>query len=375
MTPPTFRQHLVLLGAERAQLHLLRALAQQRPANLAITLIAPQQRYWPVDCVPGWATGRLTDTSGSIDLSHWVQACGARHLESPCTGIDAHHRAVTLADGQTLTWDWLAINPGPVMDRAQTEQLLPGAREHALFLHPLERFVALWPQLVATLGSGPAHWAVVGNSLQAMELAMAAAHVLRAQPGSHVTLIAHPTSPPPALPARAQHLLETALREHKITRIQAPCAGFAAGEVLLDMGGRVQCKAAVLVDGGHPPAWIARSGLDLNDAGAIAVQATHQSTGHPHVFVAGEACAHADQHPTGNGGWAPKIEASFAANVHAAVNNLPLRDPSPSAHAVRFIDCSQDQAIVSWGEWAAKGRWVTWWLDRINRRFVANYTP
>lgn len=64
------------------------------------------------------------------------------------------------------------------MDRKKMEAQMPGAREDALFVRPIEAFGQLWPQVAALGRSRPIHPAVVGAGAAGLKLAMAAAHAL-----------------------------------------------------------------------------------------------------------------------------------------------------------------------------------------------------
>lgn len=58
-------------------------------------------------------------------------------------------KLVLLDNGSALPYDGLSLNPGPVQDRQKIESVMPGVREHGLFVRPTEAFGALWPQVVA----------------------------------------------------------------------------------------------------------------------------------------------------------------------------------------------------------------------------------
>lgn len=147
MTPATGLTNLVLLGAGHAHLHVLHSLAQSRPAGLNITVIAPYPRQLYSGMVPGFVAGHYTLDECVIPLQGLLPGCGARYIPSSSVAIDADSKTVTLANGQTVAYDWLSLNTGPVMDREKIEAQMPGAREHALFVRPMEAFSQLWPRV------------------------------------------------------------------------------------------------------------------------------------------------------------------------------------------------------------------------------------
>ena len=84
--------------------------------------------------------------------------------------LDANAQTVTLANGDTLAYDWLSLNTGPVMDRASLESLMPGARDHALFVRPIESFAQLWPRMIEKARAQKVPLAVVGGALPGWSL-------------------------------------------------------------------------------------------------------------------------------------------------------------------------------------------------------------
>ena len=110
-------------------------------------MIAPYPRQLYSGMVPGFVAGHYTLDECVIPLQGLLPGCGARYIPSSSVAIDADSKTVTLANGQTVAYDWLSLNTGPVMDREKIEAQMPGAREHALFVRPMEAFSQLWPRV------------------------------------------------------------------------------------------------------------------------------------------------------------------------------------------------------------------------------------
>ena len=71
-------QHLVLLGAGHSHLHVLHGLAQSRPANLNITVIAPFPQQLYSGMLPGFVAGHYTLEQCAIPLEGLLARCDAR---------------------------------------------------------------------------------------------------------------------------------------------------------------------------------------------------------------------------------------------------------------------------------------------------------
>ena len=373
------KKHLVLLGAGHAHVHVLQGLAQNRPANLRITVIAPYPRQLYSGMVPGFVAGHYALDQCVIPLAGLLARCGARYIEDSAVAIDANAKTVTLASGDVVAWDWLSLNSGPVMDREKINARMPGAREHALFVRPIEAFGQLWPQVAALGRSRPIHLAVVGAGAAGLELAMAAAYLLHGNvypPGSRVSLVTGGPSPANNYPDGVQRRVVDALRRLKITVLPDACVGMAPGEILLAGGARLACDAPLLAVGAQAPGWLAGSGLALDDAGFVSVNSFQQSVSHRQVFAVGDVASRLDAPHPRSGVYAVRAGPPLLANLRAALQGLPMQPYQPPVRTLNLISCGDRYAIAAWGPLHVEGRWVWNLKDSIDRGFVARYaTP
>lgn len=370
-------QHLVLLGAGRAHLEVLHGLAQSRSAALKLSVVAPQPRQLFPARVPGLVAGHFAHDDCVIALEPLLARCGARYHPTRAVSIDADQKTVLLASGETLNFDWLSVNTGSAMERAQMETRMPGAREHALSLHPPEAFARLWPQVAALADRRAIHLAVVGTGTAALELAMAAAHALSGPscpPGSRVTLVADVQAPGAGFPPGMQRRVLKALRRLNITVLPDACVGVGPGEVLLANGARLVCDAPLLALDGQGPGWLAPSGLDLDEDGFVAVNAFQQSTSHPQVFAAGTVARRADSPQPRDGTHAQRTGAALLANLRAALSGQPLKPWQPPARPLNLLACGGHHAVGAWGDLSFEGGWVWHLKDRIDHRLMARCT-
>lgn len=370
-------KHLVLLGAGHAHVHVLRGLAQHRPADLAITVIAPYPRQLYSGMVPGFVAGHYALEQCVIPLAGLVAGCGARHIEGSGIALDVAAKTVTLSCGETVAWDWLSLNSGPVMDRERIEAAMPGAREHAVFVRPIEAFGLVWPQVAALGRSRPIHLVVVGAGAAGLELAMAAAHALGGAgypPGGRVSLVAGGLPPAWNYPAGVQRRVVQALRRLQITVLPDACVGMSAGEIRLAGGARLACDVPLLAIGAQAPGWLAGSGLALDHAGFVAVNRFQQSTSHARVFAAGDLASRVDGPHPRSGVYAVRAGPPLLANLRAALQGQPLQPYLPAARTLNLISCGERYAIASWGWLHVEGRWMWRLKDRIDRSFVTRYS-
>lgn len=373
MTSSLTIKNLVLLGAGHAHVHVLHGLAQRRPADLNISVIAPYPRQLYSGMVPGFMAGHYTLDDCVIPLQPLIDACGARYVNASAIGLDLERNRVLLNDGHSVAWDWLSVNTGPVLDRDVIERQMPGARANALFVRPIEAFGKLWPEVRALAATRPIHVAVVGAGAAGLELAMAAAHVL--PEGSRVTVV---TGGPPVAanyPQGLRQRVQRALRRLKITVLPEVCSGFGPGEVRLASGARLPCDAPLLAVGAQAPGWLQDSGLALDEAGFMAVNSFQQSTHHAQVFAAGDVASRVDAPHPRSGVYAVRAGPPLLENLRASMAGEPLKAYHPAPRSLNLLACGDRYAVGAWGNFSFEGRWVWRWKDRIDRAFIAQYTP
>lgn len=364
-------KHLVMLGAGHAHVHMLSTLAAQPLAGVRITLVAPYPRQLYSGMVPGFVAGHYALEDCVIPLGPLLVNSGIEWLARSAVALDASSRSVTLDDGSTVGFDVLSVNSGPVQDRQKIEQMMPGARENALFVRPIEAFGALWPKVVELAQSRALRIAVIGGGAAGIELAMAVAHRLA---GSSVTLLTGDTAVGANYPSKVQARVVEALKKRHITVIQERATGIAAGEVTLGNDARLACDVPLLALGAQPPAWLQNSGLALDEQGFIAVNEFQRSTSHPQVFAAGDVSTRMDRPLARSGVYAVRAGPPLAKNLRAVLAGIEPASYTPQDKTLNLLSCGNHQAIASWGAWSAQGRWVWWVKDWIDRGFIKKYS-
>ena len=360
-------KHLVMIGSGHAHMHLLSTLAAQPMASVHVTLIAPYPRLFYSGMMPGFVAGHYAQEDCVIPLHPLLEHTNVTWLQRSATDLDAQARRITLDDGNTLDYDVLSINSGPVHDRQKIEHMMPGAREHALFVRPMELFGELWPRVVELGQHKPLRLAIVGGGGAGFELACAVAHRL---PQSSVTLLSGDTQVGANYPAAVQTMMAQALKTRSITVIQETVVGMAARELTLRSGARLACDVPIVAIGAQAPGWLQNSGLALDEQGFVTIDACLRSTSHPQVFAAGDVSTRVDLNLPRSGVHAVRAGPPLAANLRAVLAGIEPKPYTPPSQTLNLLSCGQRQAIASWGRWSAQGRWVWQLKDWIDRRHV-----
>ena len=335
-------------------MHILTTLPRGGLAGVEITLVAPYPRQLYSGMVPGFVAGHYTLDDCVIPLEPVLRKSGIRWLRHSAVAIDADARNITLEDGSVHGFDWLSVNTGPVQNRDQIEQAMPGARKYGLFVRPIESFGTLWPQVVELAQSRALRLAVLGGGAAGIELAMA---IRKRLPNTSITLLTGGTKMAANYPPADRQQVTRALKRRNITVLVDRAVGITATEVMLASGARLACDVPLIVTGAQAPAWLESSGLALDASGFIAADAFQRSTSHPHVFAAGDVSS----------------RVALAKNLAAVVTGAPLTQHQPPKNTLNLLSCGDQRAIASWGSFAAEGRWVWWLKDWIDRGFIKRY--
>ncbi len=378
--PPNGIVKLLLVGAGHAHLQVLARLAQERPAHLDVTLLTPYPYLSYSAMAPGVLAGHYSSEDNQIRLSPWLKRSGARMVQGRAQRIDTAERRVHFQvrpqdpTPAPLGYDLLSLDVGSTYNPDWLDQHLPGAREHALLLRPLERLLRLWDDVLPLAHSRPLSLAVVGAGAAGCETVLAIAQRLANTPHPHrLSVVAGPAGVLPQAPAGVQRRMLRQLKRWGITVLPQACVGMTDGEVLLDGGGRLQCDVPLLAIGGQAPQWLDDSGLALSDSGRVLVDMHQRSASHADVFAAGDVSQRQDGHWPTNGVQAVSAGLALAENLIATANGAPLCPHRPPTHSLSLIGCGRGRAIAHWGPLHAEGGWVWRWKERIDRAWMARW--
>jgi pyridine nucleotide-disulfide oxidoreductase family protein len=364
-------KRLLLLGGGHAHVHVLREIGRERLAAAEVTLVTPFAGQIYSGMVPGIVAGHYRAEQATIALAPLAESADVTMIGSAAVGLDAARRLVRLANGQVVGYDVLSIDTGSEMDRTR----LPGARERALFVRPIEHFLADVEDMLDAASRQALDVVVVGGGAAGFELAMALdfrLRLLNADPG-RVALVTGGDELLPGYPAAVRERAERLLERARITLFRDHCVEVRADAVCLAKGARLACDAPVLATGGEAPAWLAGSGLALDGRGFIVTGPTLQSGSHPEVFAAGDVASRIDAPHPRSGVYAVRAGPPLATNLRAFCGGAPLKRYTPQARSLNLLSCGRRSAIASRGGWSAAGRWVWWWKDHIDRKFIARY--
>src|SRR5262245_36529296 len=297
--------------------------------------------------LPGILAGHYRRHEAEIDLAALCERGYVELEQGSVERLDAEHRTAFLESGRSIGYDFASINAGSRVDDS-----LPGA-EQALAVKPFDQFLAKLPlaERVAVVGAGAA----------GAELAMALRHR-----GALVTLY----SEQPVLGAR----VVKQLRRRKVDyRAGMPVTAIEPGPVVVAGTAHQEFDLVLLATGAMPLPWLQQSALAQDERGFVLVERTLQSLSHPEVFALGDcATLRAAPHPR-SGLYAVRHGEALIDNFRLLLSGAPLVPFAPQKNALVLLSCGARYAVAERGGWSAQGRWVWWWKNRIDRRWIASF--
>jgi pyridine nucleotide-disulfide oxidoreductase family protein len=340
-------KRVLLIGAGHAHLAVLRGLTQKPLYGARITLVNPLLRQVYSGMLPGILAGHYRRAEAEIDIAGLAERGYVELERGVVERLDLDKKLAFVKGGRSVGYDVVSLNVGSLV-----EAKLPGA-EHALAVKPYDDFLARLriAERVAVVGAGAA----------GAEISMALRHR-----GALVTLF----SEKPVLSPR----VVKQLRKRKVDyRPGMPVTAIERGPVVIAGTARQDFELVLLATGAAAPPWPAQSGLATDAGGFVLVQPTLQSVSHPEVFALGDCAALRDASHPKSGVYAVRHGESLVENLRRLVAGTALQPYVPQAKALALLSCGARYAIAERGGWSAQGRWVWWWKNRIDRRWMASF--
>jgi len=346
-------KRVLLAGAGHAHAVVLASLARSPLYGAKVTLVSPRARQIYSGMLPGVIAGHYREAEATLDVAALAGRAYADFVEDSVVALDAAARSVTLASGRELPYDFLSLNVGSRIDMS-----MPGASHHAVAVKPFDSLLACLD------GEQVRHVAIAGGGAAGIELAMALRHR-----GAEVTVY----SERDAFDGSAARRVYRALRRRRIDyRPGMRADHVATGPVVYSGSSRQAFDLVLWASGAAPLDFFAASGLALDEQGYVRVDECLRSVSHPEVLAAGD-CASLGEAKSGV--HAVRQGRVLADNLRCLVRELRPQPYVPQDKALLILTCGARYAIALRGDWSAEGRWVWWWKNWIDRRWLKNLFP
>lgn len=372
-------QNIVLIGCGHAHVEVLRRFGKDKFPGVQITLITREVRTPYSGMLPGHIAGHYSFDDMHIDAEALCRFAGARLIHGAATGLDLNGSLVLVEGEPPVAFHFLSIDIGSMPN---TGSVL-GAASHALPVKPVDRFL---PQIHGLrervrARTGQSRIVVVGGGAGGVELLLSVRHRLHADftkaGRSHDDLAFALVTDGDLLPAfnrktRDYFSGEFARRGIRVVT-GAKVLEVQPRRLLLHRREPLEADEILWVTEAMPAAWLAGTGLALDERGFIRVDRNLASESHPRVFAAGDI-ASIDGRPVPKSGvWAVRQGPPLARNLRAAVLGKSRIVYYPQKRALVLISTGGKHAVADRGWFFAEGNWVWRWKDWIDRRFMRRY--
>jgi len=370
---------IVLLGGGHAHVAVLRRFGMRPLPGVRLTLVTRDIHTPYSGMLPGLIAGHYAYDDCHIDLGPLARFAAARLYHAEVEGLDPAARQVFVKGRPPVSYDLLSINTG---SRPSTREV-PGARQHALAVKPIDLWLQDWQVLQAKVlaADGPFRIAVVGGGAGGVELALATQFRLQQllrERGEDPARLSFElltedadilTDHNAGVRRRFRHVLGvrgiTVYTGHRVVEVTATS--------LMVSGRPARAADAVLwVTRAAAPAWPGEAGLAVDHDGFIQVDQYLQSVSHPGIFAAGDVAALSDPRPK-SGVFAVRQGPVLYENLRRASVGRALRRYRPQRHFLGLISTGERHAVASRGPWSLQGAWLWTLKDRIDQRFMRRF--
>jgi selenide,water dikinase len=367
-------KRLVLVGGGHAHVEVLRAFGAKPVPEVDVTLVTPGADTPYSGMLPGFVAGHYAWRECHIDLGALARYSGARIKPTRVVAINPGEHQVLCADRRVLDYDLLSLDIGstPPLDAVE------GGNQYGVGVKPVESFLEVWTALCEEARERPLRVAIVGGGAGGVELSLAMRHRLRQESGlapqTDLTVVTEGRAIVPDHPIGVRRSLERALARNGVGLLTGlRVVRIEADGLTLEGGAQVPADCVVWATGSAAPAWLARSGLELDERGFVLVDETLRSTSHPAIFAAGDVATMRDHPRPKSGVYAVRQGPPLAENLRLALTGGSLKRFRPQRRALSLISTGGRHAVASWGSVCFQGWWVWRWKNSIDRKFMAKY--
>jgi selenide, water dikinase len=368
-------KHLVLIGGGHSHAIALHLFGKHPLPGVVITLISEAEDTPYSGMVPGYIAGYYSYEDCHISLRSLCGFAQARFVCDRAIGLDLDSQQVLCATHAAISYDILSIDIG------STPTLPSDLGEHNIAAKPIHAFLKWWHHLCQTLQPG-LKLGIVGGGTGGVELALNMQHRLQGLlPADAFTihLLQRDRTLMPQHNAWVHHQFHQLLERRGIQiHLREAVQATQAGQLLCQSGLTIACDETVWVTQASAPAWIGQSGLQVDSTGFIVVDDTLRSLSHPTVFATGDIATIANFPRPKAGVFAVRQGKPLFQNLRAVLTapdrRRTLKPYHPQARYLSLIGTGDGSAVASYGAIGWRSHWLWHWKDRIDRRFMAQFS-
>ena len=363
---------LVLIGGGHAHALVMRRWGMNPLPGARLTVINPGPTAPYTGMLPGHVAGHYSRGDLDIDLVRLARFCGARLIDGAVDALDADARVMHIEGWGDLKYDVASLDVGITAEMPEIE----GFADHGTGAKPLGQYANRWRAFLRAVevGDTAPEVAVIGGGVAGVELSLAMAHALRNMGKRPVITVLEAADQTTGTGPKARARLMQAMDALGVTlRTGAQVERIAADHVALLDGSRIAAAFTVASAGARPHAWIADTGLPLEN-GFVRATETLSVEGYDTLFAVGD-CAHLTHAPRPKAGVFAVREAPILHdNLRAVLTGGKMRAFHPQKHYLKLISLGGKSALAERGGLTVSGPLLWRWKDHIDRSFMDKLT-
>lgn len=377
---PTVLKDLVLIGGGHSHVAVIKSFGMKPIPGVRLTIIARDVHTPYSGMLPGYVAGHYDFDDVHIDLRPLAEFAKARLYQDEAVRIDAEAKLVLCKNRPPVPYDLLSINIGSTPDVGN----IPGAREFAVPVKPINRFVDRWNRLAARIAeqTGPHRIGVIGAGAGGVELLLAVQvrlqNTLRDLGRNPDDLSFHLISKSERIlsgfPASVGDRFERILNERGVIVHRGAGVASVSERVLnLSDGKCIELDEMLFVTNAGAPSWLGESGLDVDEKGFLRIDDTLQVASNPDIFAVGDVATMVN-HPRPKAGvFAVRQGKALTRNLRRMALSQSPKPFVPQKSILALISTGDRYAIAAKGPFTAEGKALWRWKDWIDRRFMTTF--
>ncbi len=372
---------LVLIGGGHAHVAVIKSFGMKPIPGVRLTVISRDIHTPYSGMLPGYVAGHYPHDEVHIDLRPLAQFAGARLYHSEVTKINTVSKTVRCNNRPDVPYDVLSINVGSTPRIAE----IPGARENAVAVKPINRFVERWNLLLERTikQPGPHRICVVGAGAAGVELLLAIQFRLQNELNAlgrgaeelRFDLVSKSAEIMPQFPAAVRNRFDNILQERGVTVHRGVEATKAKnGALQISDGTQLEVDETLFVTAAGAAPWLQQSGLEVDEHGFVKVRDTLQVLDQNDIFAVGDVAAVVNYPRPKAGVFAVRQGKPLTDNLRRLLLKQKPKPFAPQSSILALISSGDKYAVASKGPFSLSGKSLWTWKDWIDRRFMETFS-
>jgi len=364
---------VILVGAGHAHLYVAAHAAALMERGARVVLVDPGG-FWYSGLATGMLGGMYEPAEDQVDPRALIESQGGEFIRDRVETVQAGARRLRLAAHGDLTYDYLSINVGSLVN----VDALPGAAHDPtvwsvkpicnlwkLRSHLEERFHAGEVPRVAVVGGG-----ATGSEVAANLKALAARHDI----DLGVVLVTRGDRLIKEAPAGAARALQRKLTQRGLViRTHTRILRRERESLVAEDGSRIGADIVVLAMGLEANPLVHEMGLPAHCKNGLHINGRLHSIADQRVFAAGDCAVMEGFDLPKLGVFGVRQAVYIHANLRASLEGKPLAEYKPQTRYLTILNLGDGTALATWGSSWWNGRASMWLKDAIDRRFLERY--